>query len=314
MAGLVEDFPPTAAPDLFVQRIPLTGTLDQAYGAADGSNNGWAGISYPAQNGLVNNRLIAGAPDGTVIWSGSTTISRERQRPGAREAPRQRRRRRTFGVSGRRVVPGGATGTIQSQLHLRRRADGGADLLGERISPTSVVAIRVSATGVLDTGYSGDGIAVLATGSSGRLEGATMQGDQATFLQTLASSTKLIRFTAAGAPDTGLGPGGIRTTDYVPTLPQGFPTLLAGDATGVVAASTIVPAGPSDPPGADVELVKLSTSAGAPSAPTLVSAARGDGLATVSWTPPVSDGGAADHGVHGAGRSRWERLARPPAR
>ncbi len=293
VAGTVEDFPPTAAPDLFVQRIPLTGTLDQAYGAADGSNNGWVGISYPAQNGLVNNRLIAGAPDGTVIWSGSTTIAGSGSglvlgkllASGAADG--------TFGVGGRRVVPGGATGTVQSQLHLRRRADGGADLLGERISPTSVVAIRVSATGVLDTGYSGDGIAVLATGSSGRLEGATMQGDQATFLQTLASSTKLIRFTATGAPDTGLGPGGIRTTDYVPTLPQGFPTLLAGDATGVVAASTIVPAGPSDPPGADLELVKLSTSAGAPSVPTLVSAARGDGLATVSWSPPVSDGGAA---------------------
>ena len=292
VAGVVEDFPPTAAPDLFVQRIPFTGTIDQAYGAGDGSNNGWVGVSFPAQNGLVNDRLIAGAPDGTVIWSGSTTIAGSGSglvlgkllASGAADG--------TFGVGGRRVVPGGATGTVQSQLHLRRRADGGADLLGERISPASVVAIRVSATGALDTGYSGDGIAVLATGSSGRLQGATMQGDQATFLQNLASSTKLIRLTATGTPDTGLGPGGIRTTDYVPTLPQGFPTLLAGDATGVVAASTIVPAEPSAPPGADVELVKLSTSASAPSAPTLVSAARGDGLATVSWSPPVSDGGA----------------------
>ncbi len=159
--------------------------------------------------------------------------------------------------------------------------------------------MRVSAAGALDTSYSGDGVAVLMTSTGDPIVGASMQGDRAVFLQDDDSTTTLIRLTAGGAPDTTLGPGGLRTSAYPFEGNLGSSTqsdihanLLVGSADGVVFASRLDVTPPGETPGIDAELVKISTEPGPPGRPTAVSAARGDALATVSWVPPTSDGGA----------------------
>ena len=174
-----------------------------------------------------------------------------------------------FGTGGVRLVPGGSTGvglgTHDRPLRLARRLDGGADLLAERYGRTFALAVRVSASGALDPSYSGDGIALLDTGSNDRLVAADVQGDQATFLQVHPSGAptapRLVRLTATGGPDLGVGPGGIRTTTYVPDPDpdRDRPSTLTAGPDVVVFATTRTTARPGEAPGADVELVKVST-------------------------------------------------------
>ena len=74
------------------------------------------------------------------------------------------------------------------------------------------------------------GLAIIGTASGLLIEDAVLQGDQPLFLQNaLAGGTRLLRMTAAGAPDTTLGPGGVRATGYVPTYESASPGTLAAD-------------------------------------------------------------------------------------
>ena len=286
--------------DVYVQRLTLQGLHDQDYG----TNGGRAEISFPARDDVLNERLLAGAADGTITWAAPAIT------PGPGEGLALGRVLASgvadpaFGSGGVRLLPGTASGapegTYDAPLHLRRRAGGGADVLAARVNGfAGVVAVRVSATGALDTGYSGDGVAVLTATVPDPIVGASMQGDRAVFLQAHGTVSTLLRLTAAGAPDTTLGSGGRRTAAYpfeghqVETQSDVHASLLVSAPDSVVFASRLDVTPPGGTPGIDAELVKIDTEPDPPGAPSGVVATRGDEMATVTWTAPVDDGGAA---------------------
>jgi len=304
LALFVGGRPPGTGTDVYVQRVTLAGSIDGVYGAADGSANGWVGVDFPMRDDVINNRLLAGATDGSVVWAapaitpgpGDGLALGKLLASGAIDS--------TFGSGGVQLVPGAAgpaTGTLDTPMHLERRVGGGVDLLAARYNGfAGMVAVRISATGVLDPTYSGDGLAVLMSSSSDPIVGAAMQGDRAVFLQDGDTLTTVARLTSSGTPDASLGAGGMRSSTYpfrrhVADLDQGdVPTNLMVDAAGgIVFASRLSVTPPGETAGVDVELVKVRTEPEPPAPPSVPTAVRGDGLATVSWSPPVSDGGSA---------------------
>ena len=289
-----------ADPDLFVQKVSLAGTIISGYGN-DGTADGLAKANYTSSF-ESSQPLIAGAADGTVAFAGRTPANGGTSgralaigrllASGALDTG--------FGSAGIRAFPGGSADfDIDAALHLARRADGGAILLADRHSGGThdALALRTTGTGAADTTFSGDGLAIIGTASGLLVEDAVLQGDQPLFLQNaLAGGTRLLRMTAAGAPDTTLGPGGVRATGYVPAYESAAPGTLAATSSAAVLGSTVVPVTPGQYPGVDIELVKVQTSAPpatAPGAPTGVSATAADTTATVTWSAPASNGGSA---------------------
>ena len=67
----VAGIPQGSSSDLFVQRLSLSGVIDQGYGAADGSDDGWVGVDFPKRGLVTDRRLLAGAADGSIIWGAS---------------------------------------------------------------------------------------------------------------------------------------------------------------------------------------------------------------------------------------------------
>ena len=309
LALFVGGRPPGTGTDVYVQRVTLAGSIDGVYGAADGSANGWVGVDFPMRDDVINNRLLAGATDGSVVWAAPTITPGPGDGLALGKLLASGAIDSTFGSGGVQLVPGAAgpaTGTLDTPMHLERRVGGGVDLLAARYNGfAGMVAVRISATGVLDPTYSGDGLAVLMSSSSDPIVGAAMQGDRAVFLQDGDTLTTVARLTSSGAPDASLGVGGMRSSTYpfrrhVADLDQGdVPTNLMIDAPGgIVFASRLSVTPPGETAGVDVELVKVRTEPEPPAPPSAPTAVRGDGMATVSWCAACVRRRLPHHGLH----------------
>jgi hypothetical protein len=248
---------------------------------------------------VIDERLIAGAPDGTLLWAAPAVTPGPGEGLAVGKLLANGGVDTSFGVAGLRLVPGGSgpspEGALDVALRLERRADGGADLLASRENgPLGALAVRLTNSGALDPSYSTDGMALLSTNGA-RVAGATMQGDRALFAEVVGTSTALIRFNSAGATDSAFGPGGIRTlsTPYFAEFAQAGRNLLVDAPDGALFAISVDVAPAGESPGVDLELAKVMTEQSTPDAPTGVSPVGGDQAATVSWTPPADDGGAS---------------------
>ncbi len=129
LAIFVGGRPPGSGADIFVQRVNLAGTIDQAYGAADGSNDGWAGVNFPMRDDVLNERPIAGAPDGTVVWGAPAITTGPGEGLALGKLLASGAVDSAFGSGGMRLLPGSAgvtpDGTLDAPMHLRRRTGGG---------------------------------------------------------------------------------------------------------------------------------------------------------------------------------------------
>ncbi len=297
VAGVVLTDDPTP-PAIYIRRVGLDGTIDSAYGSADGSANGWIGVPFiwadlpPARDQA---RLISGLADGSLLWTaasdpagpGQGVVVGKLTATGAVDA--------SYGAAGQRYIPLTPNGGIAlfQDTPLALEQQGGKAYVLVDHNRSYAVAARLTSAGALDTSYSGDGIATVQVASVAdqHAVSATLEpGQQVTFRLKRPSSLVLLRLDSAGAADTSFGANGLRTATYTPT--GAIPGRIAAAGGGVIVDSTVAAAPAGQQPGRDLQLARIATNPTPPGPAMQVGAVAGDGMATVSWAPPASDGGS----------------------
>ena len=159
-------------------------------------------------------------------------------------------------------------------------------------SGDDLLAIRLTSAGVLDTAFSGDGKVTVAIGSGNDVGYGIVEQDDGTIVVAGTShdgSTEdiaVVRFTSAGALDTGFSGDGKLTTDSGSGDAYAYGIALTSAGKVVVAGQAV---GASDTDFA----VLVYEGATAPGAPTSLGSTAGDAQVDLSWTAPTSNGGAS---------------------
>ena len=278
----------------FVQKVSLTGAIVRRPTATTGRPTGWPRLDYTA---LFESSQTADRRGGRRHGRVRRPHGRERghrrsraSRSGGSSPPA--RRTPGFGVGGIRAGPGGsADSDVDAALHLARRAGGGvrsSSRMRHSGGPHDALAApHHGRRRPLDTTFSGDGRgdAHRHRRECVRIQDAVLQGDQPLFLGMNACRPGRrcsCGLTAAGAPDTTLGPGGalvdrLRSPAYDSAAPATH-RLVDRAAPRCSARRSCRRRQAGVPEGVDIELVKIQTSAPAataPGAPTGVSATAG---------------------------------------
>ena len=162
-------------------------------------------------------------------------------------------------------------------------SDGGDD---------DVLAVRLTASGVPDTAFSGDGKVTVAIGSANDVGyGISEQVDGSvvvagTSYDGSAEDVAVVRFTASGVLDTTFSGDGKLTTSI--GSGDGFGYGVVASSSGVIAIGGQA-VGTSDTDFA----VLVYEGASAPGVPTSLAGTAGNAEVSLSWTAPTSSGGAS---------------------
>jgi len=155
-----------------------------------------------------------------------------------------------------------------------------------------ILAVRLTPVGVLDTAFSSDGMATVAIGSGNDVGYGIAEQDDGSVVVAGTShdgsseDIAVVRFTSAGALDTGFSGDGKLTTDSGSGDAFGYGVVLTSAGKVVVAGEAV---GTSD---ADFAVL-VYEGASAPGAPTSLGGTAGDQQVELSWTAPTGNGGAS---------------------
>ncbi|MED5584305.1 MAG: fibronectin type III domain-containing protein, partial [Actinomycetota bacterium] len=155
-----------------------------------------------------------------------------------------------------------------------------------------ILAVRLTPVGVLDTAFSSDGKATVAIGSGNDVGYGVAEQDDGSVVVVGTShdgsfeDIAVVRFTSAGALDTGFSGDGKLTTDSGSGDAFGYGVVLTSAGKVVVAGEAV---GTSD---ADFAVL-VYEGASAPGAPTSLGGTAGDQQVELSWTAPTGNGGVS---------------------
>lgn len=234
-----------ATPSFNDQLIALRYTASGAPDTSFGSN----GIATVSAGLDAQTFAMAGAADGTFVVAGATNIDREFAvaRFTVNGAPDT-----TFGTNGVATTAFGS-GTNMAQL-VTIAPDNSVILVGTTSHPTSFAAVKLTATGALDSTFGSSGVAPLPGTPLAEPLAIALQSDGAilALFGQVTGSCQLVRVLPNGTLDTAFGTGGTATistggNDYSNTragliqLPDGKLLVgLAATSNGLTESATLV--------------------------------------------------------------------------